>query len=413
MDSIPQNTPRRAVVYARVSTSAQETNTSLESQTSACRLYCDQHGMEIVTVATEVWSAFTRERPELARLRAMIRAKAIDALVIYATDRLSRSQTDFAILFDEMQTAGVALHCVSEPFEDTAMGRFLISVRAFAGELEREKIRERTMRGNRTRLSNGSLRPGNRALFGYEWDNPEWKAKNRYVIHMEHAAVVRRIFDMAVRGLSLRSIARTLNDEGIPTANGAANWQSEVIRGMLRHEGYAGVAVGNRYADTKVDDKRKRVERPAAEHIHLPAGTIPPIISAETFAAVQERLTRNKAESTRNNRDPETFLLRAGFIFCGYCGKRIHTAYHKNRSGALRPSYGVLQSANDHYDCPAFSMSAKDLDVVVWAKVSSVMREGGLERELARHASATRYHGGRGTRRSERDCGSGAQTEQS
>jgi len=149
-----------------------------------------------------------------------------------------------------------------------------------------------------------------------------------------------------------------------------------VVRGILRHEAYMGVAIANRYADTKVGGKRKRIERPQEEHIALPEGTIPPIVSPELFAGVQARLVRNKAEAVRNNRDPEAFLLRSGYVYCGYCGKRIHTAWFRSRQGApLRPSYTVMSADVEHRDCPAFAITAKELDEAVWARVSAIVTQ--------------------------------------
>lgn len=153
---------------------------------------------------------------------------------------------------------------------------------------------------------------------------------------------------------------------------------------MCAHQAYMGVAIANRYTSVEVNNKRHKIERPLEEHITLPEGTIPAIVTPELFAAVQEKLTRNKIEAARNNRDPETFLLRAGFILCGYCGKKVHTAHHKKRDGSLRPAYAVMTNSAEHEACPAFSMSAPILDAVVWERVKELMQEGAIERELAR-----------------------------
>ena len=56
-----------------------------------------------------------------------------------------------------MEQAAVRLDFVTEDFENTATGQLLRSVKAFAAELEREKIVERTMRGKRERARSGRL----------------------------------------------------------------------------------------------------------------------------------------------------------------------------------------------------------------------------------------------------------------
>jgi DNA invertase Pin-like site-specific DNA recombinase len=46
-----------------------------------------------------------------------------------------------------VERGGARLEFVTETFEDTAIGRFILAARAFTAEVEREKIAERTMRG--------------------------------------------------------------------------------------------------------------------------------------------------------------------------------------------------------------------------------------------------------------------------
>ena len=141
----------------------------------------------------------------------------------------------------------------------------------------------------------------------------------------------------------------------------------------------------NRVARTKVRGKQKTTLRPAEEHIRLPAGTIPAIVSEDIWDAVQARLDRNKMYSPRNNRNPEAFLLRSGFIYCGYCGKRIHTATWRSKTGEPRPSYVVMVKGRGHEDCPNFSMYAHILDAIVWDKIKGlVLQPQIVAAELAR-----------------------------
>ena len=60
----------RAVVYCRVSTTAQDAGdrTSLDEQASACRAYAEQRGYEIVDELREIASGADRKRPLFRRL---------------------------------------------------------------------------------------------------------------------------------------------------------------------------------------------------------------------------------------------------------------------------------------------------------------------------------------------------------
>ena len=113
------STPVRAVIYTRVSTSAQEqVGTSLDTQEERCRAYAAERGWQIVAVERETYSgADLFGRPRLSAVREMLRAGGADILLAYALDRLSRKQTHVAIIADEAELAGVELAFVTEDFE--------------------------------------------------------------------------------------------------------------------------------------------------------------------------------------------------------------------------------------------------------------------------------------------------------
>ena len=79
--------------------------------------------------------------------------------IAYAVDRLSREQAHLYILDDECDRAGAEMLFVTEEFDKTPVGKMIRSVKGFAAELEREKIRERTMRGMAAKLASGELEP--------------------------------------------------------------------------------------------------------------------------------------------------------------------------------------------------------------------------------------------------------------
>src|SRR5215208_3440551 len=148
----------RAHIYCRVSSQGQEDGYSLDTQEQACRTWCAERGLVVASVTREVWSGGDRHRPELDAL--LDRLAPGETLLCYALDRLSRSQVDTAILVDRIESAGASLALVTEDFEKSATGTFLRGAKAFAAELEREKIAERTGRGRRARAESGKAITG-------------------------------------------------------------------------------------------------------------------------------------------------------------------------------------------------------------------------------------------------------------
>ena len=146
----------RAIIYSRVSTDAQERDgTSLETQERACEALMNDRGWRVVRRIRDAASGASLERDGLEELRGMLRRGEADTVVAYAVDRLSRNQNHIGILFDEFQRAEAQLEFVTERFEDTAVGRFILAARAFIAEVEREKILERTTRGKTERALSG------------------------------------------------------------------------------------------------------------------------------------------------------------------------------------------------------------------------------------------------------------------
>src|SRR5215216_334586 len=164
----------RALIYARVSTDAQERDgTSLETQERACVEHVLQAGWVIVECIRDTASGFTLDRPGVAQVRKLLRQGAVDVVIAYAVDRLSRNQNQIGVVFDEVEQAGARLEFVTEKFEDTAIGRFILAARAFIAEVEREKIVERTMRGKLERARSGRMPQAmGKGCYGYVY-NPQ------------------------------------------------------------------------------------------------------------------------------------------------------------------------------------------------------------------------------------------------
>ena len=315
----------KLATYSRVSTDLQEQDgTSLLTQAAACRDYAEKHGHIIVTEESDTASGFDMDRPGLTRLRDLARRKQLDLLVCYALDRLSRKQTHVAILFDEMERFGVRVEFVTESFEDTATGQFLRGAKAFAAELEREKIRERTVRGKLARAREGRLPQGQGAgLYGYrlvlKTDGRGLSYGRREVIDTE-ARIVNRIFSEFTAGASCAGIASRLNRDCVPSKAGKT-WHPLTVRRLLLNAAYTGTTVFNQTRTVTVRDpdtgkkRQRRIARDEADHIQLPEAT-PRIISDEMFQRAQE-IFADPERAMRGSRKSEYELT--GRLRCLTC----------------------------------------------------------------------------------------------
>ena len=369
----PTETAMRAIIYSRVSTDAQERDgTSLDTQERACDELTADRGWRVVRRIREAASGGVLERDGLDELRAALRRGEAEVVVAFAVDRLSRSQNHIGILFDEFERAGVRLEFVTERFEDTAVGRFILAARAFIAEVEREKIAERTMRGKEERARSGRIPQAfGRGCYGYTY-NPD---TGRREVEPFQAAVVRRIFERYAASRSFSAVANELNDSGIPAFSGG-RWYPITVRRVLLNDAYIGRTVYRRTKRVPVRAPGARrhtrvIERPEEERIEIPGAT-PPIVDDDLWSRVQAIL--NDPERTKRRSTPKrTYLLR-GRLRCGLCRSAMvgHTLTSKGRSYAYyRCRHAYARNTGHH--CTARYVPAEALEQETWAEVRKVL----------------------------------------
>ena len=368
----PDELGSRAVIYCRVSSAGQEDNYSLETQEQGCREYAAGRGWKVTTVYRDVHSgAELFERPQLTLLRESMRRKDFDVLLVYALDRLSRKQTHQGLVLSEAEYAGVEWDSVTEDIDNSPQGQILRAVIGGMAEMERLKIIERTQRGIRARAASGKLLAGPRPLFGYRWTD---ETKSRLEIDPNTAPIVERIYAEFVGGKPLRSISGGLTLDGIATPTGKRTpWGVPVISSILKNPAYAGIAAAFRYhAERKPGGRRSVRIRDADDRMALPDGTIPPLVSVQDQAAAMSRLEYNRSMAVRNNKDPESTLLRGGIVRCGYCGNPM-SVKHPSARHSQATVYRCNGVYRDRWGCPAVSITSRLLDIAVWERVTEVL----------------------------------------
>ena len=147
---------KRAVLYARVSSDDRgKDGRNLAGQLDMCREYAHEHGWHVVADLAEDdrgASGASFDLPQLDRVREMAHDGGFDVLVVREIDRLSRSLAKQLIVEEELKRNGVEIAYVLADYDDTPEGRLMKHVRATVAEYEREKIKERMVRGRRLKV---------------------------------------------------------------------------------------------------------------------------------------------------------------------------------------------------------------------------------------------------------------------
>jgi site-specific DNA recombinase len=377
--------------YARVSTSRQQQQQTIDHQLSRLRDYAatqpDWHVADDHVYLDDGYSGANLNRPGLDRLRDRAAMAAFEQVLITAPDRLARNYVHQMLLVDEFAQRGCRIEFVDRPMSDDPHDQLLLQIRSAVAEYERTLISERMRRGRQAKLRSGQLLPWTRAPYGYLLDAERPRDARRVQIDPVQAAVVEQMFDWytdAQHTVSLYQVAKRLTDAQIPTPRGGRRWNAASVRNILRSPTYMGIAYSGRSRPVPARRRRSALKpvgpgqsqqaTPEHEWIAVP---VPALIRQETFEAAQSRLDRNVQLARRNNTAHE-YLLR-GLISCGQCrltsiGRSLPPGYH----------YYVCQGRRDALQnapverCTARYVPASTVDELVWQDLCQVLREPAL-----------------------------------
>lgn len=200
------------VAYCRVSTEEQAiSGLGLAAQEKAVRAECKRRGLPLVAVHIDAGlSGKTLTRPALTAALADLDAGRGSVLMVAKLDRLTRSVHDATGLMLAADKGGWGLVALDAPVDTTTpQGAAMAQVLAVFAELERRLIGERTKAALAVKRAQG-VRLGRPPTLS--------------------ADVVERIVTSRESGGTWSAIARHLNDDGVPTAQGGRCWYPATVR---------------------------------------------------------------------------------------------------------------------------------------------------------------------------------------
>lgn len=329
----------RVALYARYSSDNQR-EASIEDQLRICREQAKREKWKIVGTYKDagISGASMILRPGIQALLQDAQAGQFDIVMAEALDRISRDQADVATFYKHLKFAGVPIVTLSEG----EISELHVGLKGTMNALFLKDLAAKTHRGIRGRVEDG--KSGGGLCFGYnvvkQLDARGDPIRGDREINEAEANVVRRIFREFAAGVGPRTIARTLNEEGVPGPAGKL-WSDTTIRGhvkrgtgLVNNELYIGRLIWNRLRYIKDPSTGKRVSRlnPESEWIikdvpelrivddelwhsvRVRQGEI-----AEKFANVTEAVRKHHKKNRLNGtRRPKSLL--SGLVFCGCCG---------------------------------------------------------------------------------------------
>ena len=370
-----------AALYIRLSKEdeSEGPSQSVQNQESLLREFVQQHRLQVVdTYIDDGWSGTNFDRPSFQRMIADIEAKKVNMVI---TKDLSRLGRDYIMTghymeryFPEHRVRYISLlDGIDTGVDSTAND--ITPFRAIMNDMYAKDISKKIKSVKRDKQRKGQF-IGGKPAYGYKMHPTE---KNKIVIDGEVAPIVRRIFALALSGMSCRHIAALLNQEGVPTPATYANlpiarpgpysglWSSERISDMLQNETYIGNMVQGR--SVKISYKSKKCLKQDPANWVVVEGTHEPLVDVETFRKV--RMLINSRKHTRSR--TYDFLLK-GLIFCHECGYPLAVLNRKNARGedVLYFVCRTYQRFTKAGVCTCHSIKEKTVTDAVIAKVREV-----------------------------------------
>ena len=311
---------------------------SVNNQKSLLDDFVKKHRLSVYdTYIDDGWSGTNFDRPDFQRMIGDIEAKKVNMVI---TKDLSRLGRDYIMTghymeryFPEKRVRYISLlDGIDTGVESSAND--ITPFRAIMNDMYAKDISKKIKSVKRDKQRKGQF-IGGKPVYGYKMHPTE---KNKIVIDEEVAPMVRRIFNMALDGMSCRQIATQLNEEGVPTPATYAGlpvakpgpytglWSSERISDMLQNETYIGNMVQGR--TVKISYKSKKCLHQDRENWIVVPHTHAPLIDEETFRKVGLLVSSRRHTRCRTY----DFLLK-GMIFCHECGYPLAVLNRPNAKG--------------------------------------------------------------------------------
>lgn len=344
MTAFPFTMPR-AYSYIRFSTPEQAKGDSFRRQTEASKKYALEHDLVLDTslnLFDEGLSGYTGENRKKGALAVFIRAVENglvprgSVLLVESLDRLSRDKIlEQVSLFTSLVNAGVTVVTLfnNQVLNEAAINKdplllmfSIISMWRAHDESAHKSLRVREAWANKRKRA---------TEIKLSAQCPSWLSlrpdRKGFDLIPERVELVRRIYEMNAGGLGQMTIARTLNQEGIPSWSGGKGWHYSYIQRVLRTRAVLGeFQPCYREGDQAIPDGP------------LLPDYFPAIIPEALWQRVQNRGQTARPGGPLGER---VSCLFSGLVFDGYTGTSMRHMSRRSRGGRQqRPRYYYLVS---------------------------------------------------------------------
>ncbi len=318
------------------------------------------------------WSGATFDRPDWNRLIEGVKSGRITTVITKDLSRIGRDHLQVGyytdMLFNEKEVRFIAINNGIDSLrqETSEFAPFLNIMNEWYVRDTSKKIKSVL----KARGMSGKAHTSNVPPYGYLKDpeNPE-----HWVIDPEAAAVVRRIFQMAIDGKGPYTIARELaanqierpsyylgkkglgNQASVYDKENPYQWRGNTVVSILARPEYIGKTVNFRtYKNSYKDKKQKRTDK---ENWVVFDGTQEPIVDVQTWELVQK--LRGNVRKVNPMGEPNVLT---GRVYCADCGAPMYN--HRNSAPRRQTYYTVkgerrqtCSTPENFFECSTYNLN--------------------------------------------------------
>jgi len=344
-------------------------STSIESQRMIIESFCKFHDLDIVNeYVDDGFSGGNFDRPAFQRMINDTKEGTINCIITKDLSRLGRELYQTGTFIEEYFVHNDIRYISINDGYDSLNGDNMISMKLTFNDY----ILRDTSRKVKTSLTARQKRGeyiGSFPKYGYKKDPND---HHHLIIDPVAAQNVKRMFYLALDGMSTHHIAQLFTEEQIPipivykkepranliTENdGNGIWRHQTIRNILHSEMYIGNMVQNTY--NKVRYNSKKLKAVSEEDYIIVKNTHEPIIDESIFRKVQSMFKTNSNQKKVCRHLKEKFLF-SGLLRCHECGHLISISEKINKKDSShfteccgykkKGKYGVCNPHRLNYD---------------------------------------------------------------
>ena len=311
----------------------------------------------------EVVSGETIEsRPKVQEMLRRVESPKIKAILIVEPQRLSRGDLEdigrTVKLLRYSNTLVITLQYTYDLRDERDRDMFERELKRGNEFLEYQK---RIMNNGRLlSVQNGNYL-GNKPPYGFKRVQYKEGKRTCYTLEPipEEARIVKLIFEWYRDGLGSHTIARKLDEMGVPAPKGG-RWSPESLKNLRSNVHYIGKVRWNYRKTVKtVEDGEVIAGRPVSDDYLVFPGKHPAIIDQELWDAVQA--IRDKIPPVKGR--AKCVNPFAGLVFC-QCGRTMTKRTYKKRDGAERSPSRLLCIDQAHCKTPSCTVDEMTEEIV-------------------------------------------------